>query len=163
MYTYCLCIFNLGLESPRFQDWVKVNIDLQYIKTNLQWFVKYSLVHFKNNILKDSIKKACYECAMVDLIERKKTEQVCPNGICDKLFEAIDKVKTQKWSKKDKFPWVEWPTKLVTFAKCYLPRYYLRISNIEDINLQGLLTVVTERNKVNNMQSTEFKHLSHFN
>lgn len=157
-------------RDKTFQCWIKASLGLCITREGLLDFVKKVVSEFhreslrkalsaeeieqgevctnchKENILKCPTKSLCKLKAGKCFIHDKEQWQVrpCPKNICDVLRDEIIKAHSfhnPSWKNTNA---EQWCTNAWEFAKCYMPPDgYLEVKSIEDTDLNGILSVMT--------------------
>ena len=170
----------LDLNDPLCKNWVKACLSLKYGRDLLSDFLHKSIEKFKFETLRGNPVKSCDKCSKLNVIpcptnsfcsfdnkgncekhdpsDVSKTHRPCPNGVCDKLFQAIKDQnalggKGPSWNQSDP---QEWCSNVWEIAKCFMPVGYEDKHDISDYDFSGIMSLIINSKFIQNDLHTPY-------
>ena len=159
-----------SINDPFYKNWIKAGLAFKYGKQALQTYVENEIHQFKETVLYHSPTKFCDSCTTANIIpcwtqfvchgprshcryhvvsDSRKLSRPCPNGVCDKLHNAIVSEHTMMpiWENTDT---TQWCNNNWTIAQCFMPKGYSQCKTVEETDFTGILSVVSNATFMSN-------------
>ena len=141
-------------NNPKYIDWVKVKLSLQYAKEGLEPTTNLKVQTFHHNLSStlqapssssaSAAPTLCHGCLKTDLKRQWSRQRfLCPGGICDGWLgllqqKHVDPTAMVEW---DNFDVSRLPTSPWECAKVYMPYGSGRVNCAGDADLAAILTL----------------------
>lgn len=148
-------------ETAENQNWAKLAFACHIARQGLFNFVKQHIVQLRNDLIEKN-SRTCSTCKTSDVVPcpskgtcsygRRKCRFhtsppiKCPNGVCNNILGDIQKehrFNKPTWKNTDA---TKWCTDAWEIAKCFLPCDYRQVEKEDEIDFNGILSVVLNCN-----------------